>query len=89
MRGKREARQPRPGRKVGSIATLGWEADLEGLLVEVGHGNPGGEDRVVGVLSGEVSGRLGREGVEVRGLDAGVDTLDALLGDEDCAGGGE
>ena len=52
---------------------------LEGLLVEVGDGDPGGQDGVVGMLSGEVGGGLSGQCVKVRGLDTSVDSLDALL----------
>ena len=47
--------------------------------MEVGDGDPGGQDGVVGMLSGEVRGGLSGQCVKVRGLDTSVDSLDALL----------
>ncbi len=58
----------------------GFGEGFVGHFVEVGDGDAGGEDGAVGVLGGEGCGGLGCEFVEFDSGDAGVDSLDYLLG---------
>lgn len=50
-------------------------------LVQVGHGDPSGQQAEVGVVDGHVRRRLRREFIELGRRDAGIDSLDNLLGD--------
>ena len=61
------------------------QAHLLRLFMQVGHGDARRQDGVVWVLSGEISSRLRRQGVELGSLDAGVDALDAFQRDQCCA----
>ena len=53
---------------------------LAGDLVQVAHGNAGGQDGVVGVLGGERGGGFGGQVVELDGRYTVVDAINHLLG---------
>lgn len=54
---------------------------LLGLLVEVGNGNAGSENSIIGMLCSEICSGFRRKIVEFYGRDAVVDTSDDLFGD--------
>lgn len=56
---------------------------LLGLFVQVGHGDSGSQNGVVGMQSGHVGGGLGSQVVELDGADSLVDSGGNLEGDLD------
>lgn len=70
----------RLGVLVGVQPLHGAAERLAGHLVQVAHGNAGGQDGVVGVLGGERGGRFGGQVVELDGRHAIVNAVNHLLG---------